>query len=69
MDARRIDPSLIRERVIRLLAALPPDDHLDALHAIDAGHVHIDLTDPEVIRLVLGERWTFELPIREWHQN
>lgn len=69
MDARRIDPSRVRARVIRLLSDLPPDDHLDVLHAIDAGDVQIDLTDPDTIRVVVRERWTFELPTREWHQN
>jgi len=69
VDARRIDPSRVRARVIRLLAELSPDDHIEALHAIDAGEVQIDLTDPDTICVVIGRQWTFELSAREWHSN
>jgi hypothetical protein len=66
VGARSTDPSTVRQRVIDQLARLPPDEHLDALHAIDAGEVYIDVTDPRVIRIELAGRWIFEVPAVEW---
>ena len=67
MAERPIDPTDVRERVLHELAALPPEQHLEALTAIDQGDVRLDLTDPEVVRVVLGDRWTIELPMRDRH--
>lgn len=61
-----IDPSDVRHRVIEELGHLGPEQHLDALHAIDHGEVEVDLSDPEVVRVVLGRRVEITLPVEEW---
>lgn len=58
-----IDPSALLESVRHKLAELPHDEHLAALHAIDHGNIRIDLTDPSTVQVVLGERWTIEVPL------
>jgi len=69
MSERPIDPSDVRHRVIEELAHLPPEQHLDALHAIDQGDVEVDLSDPEVVRVVVGDRFTIDVPLSEWHRS
>jgi hypothetical protein len=49
--------------VIEQLATLPPDEHLAALHAIDAGDIVLDLTDPDTVRVDLAGRWTFQVRV------
>ena len=66
MSERPIDPSDVRHRVIEELSHLPPEEHLDALHAIDHGDVEVDVSDPEVVRVVVG-RFTIDVPVSEWH--
>jgi hypothetical protein len=67
MSQRPIDPSDVRARVLRELAELPLETHLEALKAIDHGHVEIDLSEPGVVRIVVAERLTIEVPVEEWH--
>lgn len=63
MAERRIEPSDVRERVLEQLARLPRDEHLQALHAIDAGDIELDLTAPTVVGVEVAGRWRFEVPL------
>lgn len=67
--AEPIDPSDVRHRVIDELGHLPPDVHLDALHSIDHGDVEVDLSEPDVVRVVLGGRIVIDVPTSEWHRT
>lgn len=67
--ADSIDPSDVRHRVIDELKHLPPDVHLDALHAIDHGEVEVDLSEPDVVRIVLGDRVVIDVPTSRWHRS
>lgn len=66
--AEPIDPSDVRHRVIDELGNLPAELHLDALHAIDHGQVEVDLSEPDVVRIVLGDRVVIDVPTSQWYR-
>lgn len=69
MDVGRINPSVVRERVIAQLARLPHEEHLAALQAIADGEIELDLTDTSIIGVEVAGRWRFEVPTSRWHSR
>jgi glycine/D-amino acid oxidase-like deaminating enzyme len=57
-----LEPGAVRTRLLDELRALPRDEHLAALDALERRDVEIVLTDRRSITIIVAERWTFTVP-------
>jgi glycine/D-amino acid oxidase-like deaminating enzyme len=57
-----LEPGIVRSSLLDELRALPRDEHLEALAALDRREVEIVLTDRRSITVIVAERWTFTVP-------